>query len=200
MNLKHIHLDLLRIWRRTWGYRFSCSRYSWSQQEILSSEASFEYEWSYLVSYNSLLYDILTVVLENLIKKMYNLCSIDKVNVTGYFVWSLLDNFEWQDGYKNRFGLYYIDFKNNLTRYEKESGKYYKEFLSQGVRPSMINRDELWAVFWEFVLMSLSPCIPLWLTKIDEVLVIIIKNCLFISSVFTLFDKIYAALNLGYNN
>ncbi|CAH8391362.1 unnamed protein product [Eruca vesicaria subsp. sativa] len=68
---------------------------------------------------------------------------IDKVNVTGYFIWSLLDNFEWNEGYKSRFGLYYIDFKNNLTRIEKESGKYYKDFLSQGVRPSAIKRDEL---------------------------------------------------------
>jgi beta-glucosidase len=68
---------------------------------------------------------------------------IDKVRVTGYFVWSLLDNFEWQDGYKNRFGLYYVDFKNNLTRYEKESAKYYKDFLAQGVRPSALKRDEL---------------------------------------------------------
>nr|VDD46974.1 unnamed protein product [Brassica oleracea] len=68
---------------------------------------------------------------------------IDKVNVTGYFIWSLLDNFEWNEGYKSRFGLYYIDFKNNLTRIEKESGKYYRDFLSQGVRPSMIKRDEL---------------------------------------------------------
>ncbi|ESQ49148.1 hypothetical protein EUTSA_v10020507mg [Eutrema salsugineum] len=74
---------------------------------------------------------------------MQEAICIDKVNVTGYFVWSLLDNFEWQDGYKNRFGLYYIDFKNNLTRYEKESGKFYKDFLSVGTRPSMIKRDEL---------------------------------------------------------
>nr|VDC73037.1 unnamed protein product [Brassica rapa] len=71
------------------------------------------------------------------------ICSIDKVNVTGYFIWSLLDNFEWNEGYKSRFGLYYIDFKNNLTRIEKESGKYYRDFLSQGVRPSTIKRDEL---------------------------------------------------------
>lgn len=145
-------------------------------------------------SYFSFIWYILTTVLENLIKNfcIINLCSIDKVNVTGYFVWSLLDNFEWQDGYKNRFGLYYIDFKNNLTRYEKESGKYYKDFLSQGVRPSMIKRDELWAVLriCFHVLMSISLCIRLWLTKIDEVLVIIIKNCLFTSSVFTWFDKI----------
>ncbi|KAF8110127.1 hypothetical protein N665_0087s0008 [Sinapis alba] len=74
---------------------------------------------------------------------MHEAICIDKVNVTGYFIWSLLDNFEWQDGYKNRFGLYYIDFKNNLTRHEKESAKYYKGFLSEGTRPSTIKRDEL---------------------------------------------------------
>ncbi|VYS68181.1 unnamed protein product [Arabidopsis thaliana] len=67
----------------------------------------------------------------------------DKVNVTGYFVWSLMDNFEWQDGFKNRFGLYYIDYKKNLTRHEKVSGKYFREFLSEGVRPSALKKDEL---------------------------------------------------------
>ncbi|CAN8268861.1 unnamed protein product [Cochlearia groenlandica] len=56
----------------------------------------------------------------------------DKVNVTGYFLWSLLDNFEWQDGYTARFGIYYIDFKNNLTRMEKESARWYRQFLKPG--------------------------------------------------------------------
>ncbi|WZZ57569.1 hypothetical protein YC2023_057676 [Brassica napus] len=56
----------------------------------------------------------------------------DKVNVTSYFVWSLMDNFEWQDGYTARFGLYYIDFKNSLTRMEKESAKWFTEFLKPG--------------------------------------------------------------------
>ncbi|CAA7041604.1 unnamed protein product [Microthlaspi erraticum] len=74
---------------------------------------------------------------------MHEAICIDQVKVTGYFIWSLLDNFEWQDGYKTRFGLYYIDFKNNLTRHEKLSARYYKEFLSKGIRPSQIKRDEL---------------------------------------------------------
>ncbi|KFK24616.1 hypothetical protein AALP_AA8G002400 [Arabis alpina] len=65
----------------------------------------------------------------------------DGVNVTGYFVWSLVDNFEWQDGYKNRFGLYYIDFKNNLTRHEKESAKWYSNFLKQEINPSRVNEE-----------------------------------------------------------
>ncbi|CAA7041605.1 unnamed protein product [Microthlaspi erraticum] len=74
---------------------------------------------------------------------MHEAICTHKVNVTGYFTWSLLDNFEWQDGYKTRFGLYYIDFKNNLTRHEKLSAKYYKDFLSKGIRPSQIKKDEL---------------------------------------------------------
>ncbi|ESQ30203.1 hypothetical protein EUTSA_v10011385mg [Eutrema salsugineum] len=67
----------------------------------------------------------------------------DKVNVTGYYAWSLLDNFEWQDGYKSRFGLYYVDFQNNLTRHQKVSGKWYSDFLKPGFPTSKIVRDEL---------------------------------------------------------
>ncbi|XP_019057774.1 PREDICTED: beta-D-glucopyranosyl abscisate beta-glucosidase-like [Tarenaya hassleriana] len=57
----------------------------------------------------------------------------DKVNITGYFVWTFMDNFEWQDGYTTRFGLYFVDYKNNLTRHLKESGKWYANFLKQAL-------------------------------------------------------------------
>lgn len=69
-------------------------------------------------------------------------CSEDKVNVTSYFLWSLMDNFEWQDGYTARFGVYYIDFKNNLTRMEKESAKWLSEFLKPGLKPSKSKLNE----------------------------------------------------------
>jgi beta-glucosidase len=50
------------------------------------------------------------------------------VNVNGYFVWSPTDNFEWNKGYRTRFGLVYIDFQT-LERTMKDSGLWFKEFL-----------------------------------------------------------------------
>ncbi|KAG4985274.1 hypothetical protein JHK86_032965 [Glycine max] len=51
------------------------------------------------------------------------------VNVKGYFVWSLLDNFEWHLGYTVRFGMNFIDYKNDLKRYSKLSALWFKDFL-----------------------------------------------------------------------
>lgn len=54
----------------------------------------------------------------------------DKCNVKAYFVWSLLDNFEWADGYSVRFGVHYVDYKDpNLTRYAKKSSKWYAQLI-----------------------------------------------------------------------
>lgn len=48
--------------------------------------------------------------------------------VRGYFLWSLMDNFEWADGYNLRFGIYYVDFKTQ-KRYPKLSAKFYQEVI-----------------------------------------------------------------------
>ncbi|KAL5987360.1 Beta-glucosidase 6 [Asimina triloba] len=54
----------------------------------------------------------------------------DGCNVQGYFVWSLLDNWEWAAGYTSRFGLYFVDYKNNLKRYPKNSVQWFKNLLN----------------------------------------------------------------------
>ncbi|KAE8781052.1 Beta-glucosidase 16 [Hordeum vulgare] len=50
-------------------------------------------------------------------------------NVSGYFVWSLMDNFEWFFGFTVRFGLYHVDFET-CERTPKMSGKWYRDFLT----------------------------------------------------------------------
>ncbi|KAL0323714.1 UNVERIFIED_CONTAM: Oleuropein beta-glucosidase [Sesamum calycinum] len=53
------------------------------------------------------------------------------VDVRGYFVWSWSDNYEWTEGYSVRFGLIYVDFMNNLTRYPKHSAIWFAKFLTR---------------------------------------------------------------------
>ncbi len=52
------------------------------------------------------------------------------VKVEGYFVWSLLDNFEWAEGYHPRFGIIHVDFLTK-KRTVKSSGYWLKNFLSE---------------------------------------------------------------------
>ena len=51
-------------------------------------------------------------------------------NVEGYFVWSLLDNFEWAFGYSRRFGLVWVDYPSG-TRIRKDSFRWYQQALAR---------------------------------------------------------------------
>lgn len=52
----------------------------------------------------------------------------DGINVTGYFAWSLLDNFEWAEGFRPRFGLVHVDYLTQ-KRTIKDSGYWYRDFI-----------------------------------------------------------------------
>ncbi len=53
----------------------------------------------------------------------------DGVPIKGYFLWSLLDNYEWADGYEKRFGITYVDFKTQ-KRTPKLSAMLYKQIIA----------------------------------------------------------------------
>ncbi|MCS7223564.1 MAG: GH1 family beta-glucosidase [Armatimonadetes bacterium] len=54
----------------------------------------------------------------------------DKVRLKGYFVWSLMDNFEWAFGYTKRFGIVYVDFSTQ-KRILKESAKWFRQVIKE---------------------------------------------------------------------
>ncbi len=56
-------------------------------------------------------------------------------DVRGYYAWSLLDNFEWAEGYSQRFGLVYVDFATQ-ERTIKESGRWYAKVIAGNAIPT----------------------------------------------------------------
>ncbi|TXG55762.1 hypothetical protein EZV62_017075 [Acer yangbiense] len=62
------------------------------------------------------------------------------VNVRGYYIWSFLDNFEWDSGYTYRFGITFVDYNDKLKRYLKHSALWFKNFLHKEntTKPTML--------------------------------------------------------------
>ena len=62
--------------------------------------------------------------------------AMDKgVDVRGYFVWSLFDNFEWAYGYDRRFGVVHVDYDTQV-RTLKDSARWYRELVRTGEIPT----------------------------------------------------------------
>jgi beta-glucosidase len=54
----------------------------------------------------------------------------DGVDVRRYYVWSLLDNFEWEEGYRRRFGIIRVDFRTQ-RRTPKASARFYRDYIDR---------------------------------------------------------------------
>ena len=61
----------------------------------------------------------------------------DGADVRGYYLWSLMDNFEWAHGYRKRFGAVYVDYPTQ-TRTPKASAHWYAEVARTGVLPAAL--------------------------------------------------------------
>ncbi|KIW79068.1 hypothetical protein Z517_08908 [Fonsecaea pedrosoi CBS 271.37] len=73
-----------------------------SRDEILEDDFRCEYFRSYITS-------------------MAEAVAEDGCDCRGYMAWSLMDNFEWAEGYETRFGVTYVDYENDQKRYPKKS-------------------------------------------------------------------------------
>jgi beta-glucosidase len=70
-----------------------------------------------------------TMYLRNYLTELQRAVS-EGVPVRGYFLWSLLDNYEWADGYEKRFGIVYVDFATE-KRTPKVSAAFYKQVIRE---------------------------------------------------------------------
>lgn len=64
----------------------------------------------------------------------------DGVDVRGYFLWTFLDNFEWTNGYHERFGLVYVDYRNQ-QRIVKDSARWYQKIMNTNGAALAMNRS-----------------------------------------------------------
>ncbi len=79
--------------------------------------------------------------IERYLHAVHRACD-DGADVRGYFCWTLMDNFEWAEGFHQRFGLIHVD-QNTQERIIKDSGYWYRDMISRhrGESSSMSIRD-----------------------------------------------------------
>uniref|UniRef100_A0A452TGJ9 Lactase/phlorizin hydrolase n=1 Tax=Ursus maritimus TaxID=29073 RepID=A0A452TGJ9_URSMA len=80
---------------------------------------------------------------------------LDGVDLRGYSAWSLMDNFEWLNGYTVKFGLYHVDFNNtNRPRTARASARYYTEVITNNGMPLPREDEFLYGHFPEGFIWS----------------------------------------------
>jgi len=71
-------------------------------------------------------------VYKHYINQLLKAVLLDKVNIKGYYAWSLLDNFEWARGYMEKFGLHSVNMTDpDRSRKAKQSSLFYAKIVQQ---------------------------------------------------------------------
>jgi beta-glucosidase len=114
-----------------WGSRFLYERYS--LPIVITENGLSCRDW---VSLDGKVHDPQRIdFVTRYLRQLYRVIE-DGVPVRGYFYWSLLDNFEWADGYKQRFGLVHVDFSTQ-QRTLKDSAHWYRALIASNGRSAL---------------------------------------------------------------
>lgn len=107
-----------------WGPKFFYDRYK--KPIIITENGLSNVDW---VSLDGKVHDPQRIDLMHRYINEFNRAITDGVDGRGYFAWSLMDNFEWAEGYNERFGLIHVDYQTQ-KRTIKDSGEWYKQVIS----------------------------------------------------------------------
>ena len=122
------HSQTLNRWSVTpeslyWGPKFFYERYG--KPILITENGMSNIDW---VSLDGKVHDPQRIDFLHRYLKELKRASEEGVSIKGYFVWSLMDNFEWTEGYNERFGLIHIDYETG-DRTIKDSGYWYKTII-----------------------------------------------------------------------
>lgn len=106
-----------------WGPKLLYERYQ--KPFIITENGMSSHDW---VSVDGKVHDSNRVDFMHRYLREYKRAADDGVDVSGYFAWSSMDNFEWAYGYSERFGLIYVDYQT-LDRTIKDSGYFYRKTI-----------------------------------------------------------------------
>lgn len=106
-----------------WGPKFLCERYKLPFYITENGLACHD-----VVSVDGKVHDPNRIDFLTRYLREYSRASQEGIDIRGYFQWSLMDNFEWAEGYSKRFGIVYVDYSNQ-KRIIKDSALWYKETI-----------------------------------------------------------------------
>lgn len=107
-----------------WGPKFFWERYT--LPIIITENGMSNVDW---ISLDGKVYDPQRIdFLTRYLLELQRACE-DGVDIRGYFLWSIMDNFEWTEGYKERFGIIYVDYPTQ-RRTLKDSACWYKDVVA----------------------------------------------------------------------
>jgi beta-glucosidase len=127
-SFPHMNSEWIRVGPETiyWGPRLAAK--IWNIDSIYISENGTSSEDK--LTADGKVYDLDRIMyLRNYLTQLQR-ATAEGVPVRGYFLWSLMDNFEWIKGFEKRFGLYRVDFETQ-ARVPKLSASFYRDVIAQ---------------------------------------------------------------------